>query len=701
MPPQDGKTEDTGNQPCNKVPEEENLLSKTAELFTKPYSDTPTLRDLSEDTTCGIWFIKGEFLQRFANKNAFTLFYGILGCIAASSYSYLNGIITTLERRFKIPSTNTGIIMTGSDVTVLTVAILLNYYGGRGHRPRWIAFGIFTTVGFCLMNALCHFLYGPGEDALLLTKEFGGDYNANNTDLLIDAENRKSLCQRDRISEDCVTGAGNLAPQIILFMAHFISGIGGSLYYTLGVSYMDDNTSRSKSPILVSISFFMRMLGPVIGYAMASFCLNLFISPTLTPTINKRDPRWLGAWWIGWLVIAALLSVFACIIALFPKTLPQPATKRLLAEEKIGAIKKVPDVTKAEMPTSIKDMLTAFRRLLKNRILMCNIAASIFFLMGFLPFWIFMPKYFEVVFRQSASRSSFITGVITLACGGVGILGSGFLISKIKPSARSLAAWNIVIGLISVGSITTYAFLGCSLSESQAAMITAGQMETTLCNQDCHCNFVKYSPVCSPDGRTFISPCHAGCNDYRMLSNGTKVYSDCSCVPRPASNLSHEDVPNLQDPDDSWVIREGLCPVDCGNQLLIFLTVMSLSHLAGSTGRTSNFLLTLRCVDDADKTIAMALGLMLGTVFAFIPSPILFGHIIDTTCLVWGKTCTGTGNCWIYDADKFRYSVNFTSLGFISMGCVFDVGLWYYVKDLKIFEDEDEPEKPTKEITSG
>ncbi|XP_046672748.1 solute carrier organic anion transporter family member 74D-like [Homalodisca vitripennis] len=699
MSTQDGRAEDTQNQSC-KVPEEENLLSKTSELFPKAYADTPKLQDLTEDTTCGIWCIKGEFLQRFANRNAFTFFYGILGCVAASSYSYLNGIITTLEKRFKIPSTNTGIIMTGSDVTILTVGVLLNYYGGRGHRPRWIAFGIFTSVGFCLMNALCHFLYGPGEDALLLTKEFGGDYNSNNTDLLIDAENRKLLCQRDRINEDCEAGVGNLAPQIILFMAHFISGIGGSLYYTLGVSYMDDNTSRSKSPILVSISYFMRMLGPVIGYAMASVCLNMFISPTLTPTINKRDPRWLGAWWIGWLVLAAVLSIFACIIALFPKSLPQPPTQRMVTEENVEAVKKIPDVKKAEMPTSIKDMLTAFRRLLKNRILMCNNAASIFFLMGFMPFWIFMPKYFEVVFRQSASRSSFITGVITLACGGVGILGSGFLISKIKPSARALAAWNIVIGLISVGSITTYAFLGCSLSDNQAAMINSRQMETTPCNQDCHCNFVKYSPVCSPDGRTFISPCHAGCNDYRTLTNGSKVYSDCSCVPRPLFNLTHEDVPDLQDPDDSWVIREGLCPVDCGNQLLIFLTVMSFSHLAGSTGRTSNFLLTLRCVDDSDKTIAMALGLMLVTVFAFIPSPILFGHIIDTTCLVWGKTCTGTGNCWIYDAEKFRYYVNFTALGFISMGCVFDVGLWYYVKGLKIFEDEDESEKPTKEITS-
>lgn len=42
------------------------------------------------------------------------------------------------------------------------------------------------------------------------------------------------------------------APQLLLFVAQFISGIGGSLYYTLGVSYMDDNTKKSKTPALLS-----------------------------------------------------------------------------------------------------------------------------------------------------------------------------------------------------------------------------------------------------------------------------------------------------------------------------------------------------------------------------------------------------------------------------------------------------------------
>lgn len=62
----------------------------------------------SGETACGIWCCKGRFLQRFANKKAYVILYGVLGSIMSASYAYLNGTITTLEKRFKIPSTNTG-----------------------------------------------------------------------------------------------------------------------------------------------------------------------------------------------------------------------------------------------------------------------------------------------------------------------------------------------------------------------------------------------------------------------------------------------------------------------------------------------------------------------------------------------------------------------------------------------------------------
>lgn len=72
----------------------------------------------------------------------------------------------------------------------------------------------------------------------------------------------------------------------------------------------------------------------------------------------------------------------------------------------------------------------------------------------------------------------------------------------------------------------------------------------------------------------------------------------------------------------------GSCPVDCMQKFYIFLAVVCLLKFSGATGRASNFLVSVRCVDEKDKTVAMGFGLTIMSLFAFIPSPILFGFIL-------------------------------------------------------------------------
>lgn len=115
-------------------------------------------------------------------------------------------------------------------------------------------------------------------------------------------------------SVDCENEEGNVMPQIVFFLAQLVGGVGGSLYYTLGVSYIDDNVKKSKKPALISLSYFLRMLGPAIGYSLASACLKLYISPSLHPTVSTTDPRWLGAWWLGWIVLGGILALFAVLL---------------------------------------------------------------------------------------------------------------------------------------------------------------------------------------------------------------------------------------------------------------------------------------------------------------------------------------------------------------------------------------------------
>ena len=134
---------------------------------------------------------------RFANKKVLVLIYGVLSLVFASAGSYFNATITTIEKRYKIPSKNMGIISVGNDVSSLFLSAFIAYYGGKRHRPRWIAFGLIAIVIYCILTALPHFLYGPGQESLSLTVEYRGSKNQQETQEALLVENRKMLCRRN------------------------------------------------------------------------------------------------------------------------------------------------------------------------------------------------------------------------------------------------------------------------------------------------------------------------------------------------------------------------------------------------------------------------------------------------------------------------------------------------------------------------
>jgi len=52
-------------------------------------------------------------------------------------------------------------------------------------------------------------------------------------------------------------------------------------------------------------------------------------------------------------------------------------------------------------------------------------------------------------------------------------------------------------------------------------------------------------------------------------------------------------------------------------------------------------------------------------VFGYIPSPIIFGNVIDSTCLLWNAFCgVQGGSCLIYNIENFR--LRYCFLSFIS-----------------------------------
>ena len=99
-------------------------------------------------------------------------------------------------------------------------------------------------------------------------------------------------------------------------------------------------------------------------------------------------------------------------------------------------------------------------------------------------------------------------------------------------------------------------------------------------------------------------------------------------------------------------------------------------------------LVALRCIDVRDKALSMAFNMVFISLFAMLPAPIVYGAIIDNTCILWQEECGETSNCLLYDMDDFRKAVLLTTSFIILLGVIFDVGAWYYSKGLSIFNPE-------------
>lgn len=86
---------------------------------------------------------------------------------------------------------------------------------------------------------------------------------------------------------------------------------------------------------------------------------------------------------------------------------------------------------------------------------------------------------------------------------------------------------------------------------------------------------------------------------------------------------------------------------------------------------------------------------------AYIPYPLVYGAVMDNSCLVWERTCQTRGNCWLYDLDKLRYSYFGTSIAYLGVTLVLATGVSVFASDIVDFygdsyeevarEDDHEP----------
>ncbi|CAH1786389.1 unnamed protein product [Owenia fusiformis] len=637
---------------------DENTTTAVTTATSQATTDTETEQ---EPERCGFYGKSPDWLQALARPKCF------LACISAAVLTqsilvsgYTSSIITTIERRYNLWSSRSGLIVSSYEFTSIIAVVLVGHFGEHFNRSRWIGYGL-------LIMAFGGFVF-------TLPFFFGGTYNyvdqSNQTNLL-----NRNLCNNTlNRGGDCdieVTSMDTWA--LATFMiAQMIIGLGASPLYTLGSTYLYDNCKKKLYSVYAGIMYAMASHGPALGFLLGAVFLSFYVDPQSNPgDLTESDPKWVGAWWGGTLFCSTLAAVSALPLLLFPR--------KLDVQDEDGAECEAPQMI--GFGSSLKEIPGRTKRMFMNGtwlfISLCIVMEQSI-IAGFV---VFMAKYLQVTFWIQVSQANIITGSVIIPGACAGVVTGGYALKRLRLDLLGMIQLLGSISFVPVVSLIVLFFLGCNSIQLAGVtipyeplrtvqkvqeIVTYRENLTSNCNQLCECSDMYYQPVCGTDQKTYFSPCHAGCTSLRTYLNDegstVKNYSSCGCI--------YKDIIHKES-----IASSGRCDNGCYN-LIPFLAILFIIIFITCCGQTPSLLITLRSVPENDRSLALGLQFFLLRGLAFIPAPIYFGKLFDSQCLLRENTCDGPGSCLEYNTDQLPYATfgMAVALKFLSISCV---GLCY------------------------
>lgn len=178
----------------------------------------------------------------------------------ALSSGYINSVITTIEKRFEIPSSLSGLIASSYEIGNVITVIFVSYLGSRRHIPVWIGVGAVIMGIGSLIFMVPHFI----------AEEHTGIKMANTSDenmcrvvsvheqdiglgRLSSGLSSPPLAPHNNLRGDnCIEGSPSTTGPVLLFvLAQLLLGCGGSPLFTLGTTYIDDHVRPDSSSIYI------------------------------------------------------------------------------------------------------------------------------------------------------------------------------------------------------------------------------------------------------------------------------------------------------------------------------------------------------------------------------------------------------------------------------------------------------------------
>lgn len=320
------------------------------EVYSSDGDSESLRRRRDDDYGCGLFGLKPKWAQNLASTHVFMIVFLLAWILQGMFQTYFVTILTTIEKIYQIRSTVTGFLLAASECGQISTALLLTYYAGRGHRPRWIAFGMVLFSISAMLVSLPHFLYG---DKTIKSLDTTSDYSTSNNvssaydicSVMSTSHDDDESCKMENIQE---TSKVSFVALSIFFLGLFFSGVGQVAIGTLGIPYIDDNVASRESPIYLGITIGVKILGPLIGFVLGSACIKLFVDLS-KPPFGPGDPHWVGAWWLGPIIISTLMLIASLAMFSFPKQLKKNTKSKPLANGN-GMDKKIIIVSQEQEP---------------------------------------------------------------------------------------------------------------------------------------------------------------------------------------------------------------------------------------------------------------------------------------------------------------------------------------------------------------
>ncbi|XP_043213019.1 solute carrier organic anion transporter family member 5A1-like isoform X2 [Amphibalanus amphitrite] len=305
----------------------------------------------------------------------------------------------------------------------------------------------------------------------------------------------------------------------------------------------------------------------------------------------------------------------------------------------------------------VKDLPKSMWKLVCNPIYVVTCLGACMELMIVSGFIVFLPKYLETQFSLSKSQASVFAGGIAIPGACMGVFMGGYILKRLQLRPKGAVQLILIFQMISLAMYSVLFVVGCdnvkmagatapySLSSRQSPEMFSVNL-TASCNFGCDCDRNEVEPVCGTNGLTYFSPCHAGCTTYSAESN----YTNCACI-NEAGNSSSQYAEITMVP----VATPGSCSRACSNALPFMVLLFFMTFVVAIT-QMPLLMIVLRSVDEEERAFALGMQFVIFRLFAYIPSPILFGNVIDSTCVLWKSQCgERAGRCLIYDIEVFRF----------------------------------------------